>query len=206
MQPEHPPDREQNKNTACSVLAKYTLWERKPGAGGTLLQCLQLKMAAAANKVKSHLQSGHPLVLHCFYSRLTFAPLLNDHTPGLDCLSYGQVLPLLLSMDHNTLLSCGRTSMNFQLFPFPWKELRKSSLQNLLFRKSNAYYYECLFVHWGLYQHFYMFDISYNLAPFYSPWSLTKYSLFRPWSKLSSILDSWKCCLCLSSYLISWIY
>ena len=37
-------------------------------------------------------------------------PLDGDHQPGLDCLSDDQVIPLLLAMDPDTLLNCGRAS------------------------------------------------------------------------------------------------
>ena len=39
-----------------------------------------------------------------------FCHIPGDHTFGLNCLSDSQVLPLLLAMDANTLLACGRTS------------------------------------------------------------------------------------------------
>ena len=34
----------------------------------------------------------------------------HDHLPGLECLSDGQVLPILLALDPDTLLSCGKAN------------------------------------------------------------------------------------------------
>ena len=40
-----------------------------------------------------------------------FCRLAGDHVPGLECLSDGQLLPILLAIvDPDTLLSCGRAN------------------------------------------------------------------------------------------------
>ena len=40
-----------------------------------------------------------------------FCRLAGDHIPGLECLSDGQLLPILLAIvDPDTLLSCGRAN------------------------------------------------------------------------------------------------
>ena len=36
--------------------------------------------------------------------------LKEDHLPGFDCLSNEQILPLLLAMDPESILNCGRAS------------------------------------------------------------------------------------------------
>ena len=39
-----------------------------------------------------------------------FCHLVDDHAPGLECLSDPLMLPLLLAMDSDTLINCGKAS------------------------------------------------------------------------------------------------
>ena len=39
-----------------------------------------------------------------------FCQLIGDHVPGLECLSDGQILPIIFAMDLDTLLSFGRAN------------------------------------------------------------------------------------------------
>ena len=67
----------------------------------------------STGKVKIILQGITKTISLITYNNLLQAhicPLPGDHQPGLDCLSDEQVLPLLLAMDPDTLLNCGRTS------------------------------------------------------------------------------------------------
>ena len=50
----------------------------------------------------------HVLINIC---QARFCRLAGDHVPGLECLSDGQLLPILLAIeDPDTLLSCGRAN------------------------------------------------------------------------------------------------
>merc|ERR1712107_481124 len=48
-------------------------------------------------------------------------PIKGDHEVGLECLSDGQVLPILLNLDPDDLLNCGRASPRLYRLVSDWE-------------------------------------------------------------------------------------